>query len=246
MFDLSDKIALVTGASGGIGEQIARSLHSQGATVVLHGTRKGKLDALRAELAERAIVVLADLYNRNEVNSLMEMAKEAAGEPVNVLVNNAGITRDGLLMRMKDGDWDDILEINLTASMMLCRAAIRDMIKARSGRIISVSSIVGVTGNPGQANYAASKAGIIGFSKSLAAEVASRGITVNVVAPGFIETPMTEVLNSEQKAGLLNKVPLGRLGTPDDIAASVVYFASDEAAYITGATMHVNGGMAML
>ena len=246
MFDLSNKIALVTGASGGIGEQIARSLHSQGATVVLHGTRKEKLDALRTELAERAIVVSADLSNRNEVNSLLEIAKEAAGEPVNVLVNNAGITRDGLLMRMKDGDWDDILEINLTASMILCRAAIRDMIKARSGRIISVSSIVGVTGNPGQANYAASKAGIIGFSKSLAAEVASRGITVNVVAPGFIETPMTEVLNSEQKAGLLNKVPLGRLGTPDDIAASVVYFASDEAAYITGATMHVNGGMAML
>ena len=246
MFDLRNKIALVTGASGGIGSQIAKALHSQGATVVLHGTRASKLEALRAELGERTATVTANLANRDAVAGLVDFASEAGGGPINILVNNAGITRDGLLMRMKNDDWDDVLEVNLTASMILCRAAMRVMMKARSGRIISVSSVVGVTGNPGQTNYAASKAGIIGFSKSLAAEVASRGITVNVVAPGFIATPMTDVLDADQKVALLARVPTGRLGTAAEIAASVVFLASDEAAYITGTTMHVNGGMAMI
>ena len=246
MFDLSDKIALVTGASGGIGAQVAMALHSKGATVVLHGTRLEKLEALRAELGERAVVVTANLADRDSVAGLADAASDAAGGPINVLVNNAGITRDGLLMRMKNEDWDDVLEVNLTASMVLCRAATRAMMRARSGRIISISSVVGVTGNPGQANYAASKAGMIGFSKSLAAEVASRGITVNVVAPGFIETPMTDVLDDVQKTALLSRVPAGRLGTAYEIAASVVFLASQEAGYITGTTMHVNGGMAMV
>jgi 3-oxoacyl-[acyl-carrier protein] reductase len=246
MFDLHNKIALVTGASGGIGAQIATALHSQGATVVLHGTRASKLEALKEELGERTVTVTADLADRDAVAGLVDSASEAAGGPINVLVNNAGITRDGLLMRMKNEDWDDVLEVNLTASMVLCRSAMRAMMKARSGRIISISSVVGVTGNPGQTNYAASKAGIIGFSKSLAAEVASRGITVNVVAPGFIATPMTDVLDADQTVALLARVPTGRLGTAAEIAASVVFLASDEAAYITGTTMHVNGGMAML
>jgi 3-oxoacyl-[acyl-carrier protein] reductase len=246
MFDLHDKIALVTGASGGIGARIATALHAQGATVVLHGTRVEKLQSLRAELGARAGVVTANLADRNAVASLVDAASEVAGGPVNILVNNAGITRDGLLMRMKNEDWDDVLEVNMTASMILCRAAMRAMMKARSGRIISISSVVGLTGNPGQTNYAASKAGMIGFSKSLASEVASRGITVNVVAPGFIETPMTDVLDDGQKVALLTRVPAGRLGTADEIAASVVFLASDEAAYVTGTTMHVNGGMAML
>ena len=245
MFDLRNKIALVTGASGGIGSQIAKALHSQGATVALHGTRAEKLEALKAKLGERAVVVTANLADRDAVAGLVDSAGEAAGGPINILVNNAGITRDGLLMRMKNDDWDDVLEVNLTASMILCRAAMRVMMKARSGRIISISSVVGVTGNAGQTNYAASKAGMIGFSKSLAAEVASRGITVNVVAPGFIATPMTDVLDSDQKVALLARVPAGRLGTAAEIAASVVFLASDEAAYITGTTMHVNGGMAM-
>ena len=246
MFDLTGKIALVTGASGGIGAEIARAIHSQGGTVVLHGTRADKLDALAAELGERAHVVPANLSDRAAVAGLIDAAAEAAGGPVSILVNNAGITRDGLLMRMKDADWDELIEINLTASMVLCRAAMRGMMKARSGRIISISSVVGATGNPGQTNYAASKAGMIGFSKSLAAEVAGRGITVNVVAPGFIETPMTDVLDESQKSGLLTRVPAGRLGTPAEVAASVAFLASDEAGYITGATIHVNGGMAML
>ena len=246
MFDLHNKIALVTGASGGIGAQIATALHSQGATVVLHGTRASKLEALKEELGERTVTVTANLADREAVAGLVDSASEAAGGPINVLVNNAGITRDGLLMRIKNEDWDDVLEVNLMASMVLCRSAMRAMIKARSGRIISISSVVGVTGNPGQTNYAASKAGIIGFSKSLAAEVASRGITVNVVAPGFIATPMTDVLDADQKVALLARVPTGRLGTAAEISASVVFLASDEAAYITGTTMHVNGGMAML
>ena len=246
MFDLTGKIALVTGASGGIGAEIARAIHSQGGTVVLHGTRADKLDALAAELGERAHAVPANLSDRAAVAGLIDAAADAAGGPVSILVNNAGITRDGLLMRMKDADWDELIEINLTASMVLCRAAMRDMMKARSGRIISISSVVGATGNPGQTNYAASKAGMIGFSKSLAAEVAGRGITVNVVAPGFIETPMTDVLDESQKSGLLTRVPAGRLGTPAEVAASVAFLASDEAGYITGATIHVNGGMAML
>ena len=246
MFDLHNKIALVTGASGGIGAQIATALHSQGATVVLHGTRASKLEALKEELGERTVTVTADLADRDAVAGLIDSASKTAGGPINVLVNNAGITRDGLLMRIKNEDWDDVLEVNLMASMVLCRSAMRAMMKARSGRIISISSVVGVTGNPGQTNYAASKAGMIGFSKSLAAEVASRGITVNVVAPGFIATPMTDVLDADQKVALLARVPTGRLGTAAEIAASVVFLASDEAAYITGTTMHVNGGMAML
>ena len=245
MFDLTGKTALVTGASGGIGEAVARALHAQGATVVLHGTRAEKLEALQKDLGARAFALAVDLSDRDAVAGLVDAASALAG-PISVLVNNAGITRDGLLMRMKDDDWDSVLEVNMTASMSLCRAAMRGMMKARTGRIISISSVVGVTGNAGQTNYAASKAGMIGFSKSLAAEVASRGLTVNVVAPGFIETPMTDVLDESQKSALLTRVPAGRLGHADEIAATVAFLASDEAAYITGATLHVNGGMAML
>jgi 3-oxoacyl-[acyl-carrier protein] reductase len=245
MFDLTGKTALVTGASGGIGEAVARALHAQGATVVLHGTRAEKLEALQKEFGARAFALAVDLSDRDAVAGLVDAASALAG-PISILVNNAGITRDGLLMRMKDDDWDSVLEVNMTASMSLCRAAMRGMMKARTGRIISISSVVGVTGNAGQTNYAASKAGMIGFSKSLAAEVASRGLTVNVVAPGFIETPMTDVLDESQKSALLTRVPAGRLGHADEIAATVAFLASDEAAYITGATLHVNGGMAML
>ena len=245
MFDLTGKTALVTGASGGIGEAVARAMHAQGATVVLHGTRAEKLEALQTDLGARAFALAVDLSDRDAVAGLVDAASALAG-PISILVNNAGITRDGLLMRMKDDDWDSVLEVNMTASMSLCRAAMRGMMKARTGRIISISSVVGVTGNAGQTNYAASKAGMIGFSKSLAAEVASRGLTVNVVAPGFIETPMTDVLDESQKSALLTRVPAGRLGHADEIAATVAFLASDEAAYITGATLHVNGGMAML
>ena len=245
MFDLTGKTALVTGASGGIGEAVARALHAQGATVVLHGTRAEKLEALQKDLGARAFALAVDLSDRDAVAGLVDAASALAG-PISILVNNAGITRDGLLMRMKDDDWDSVLEVNMTASMSLCRAAMRGMMKAKTGRIISISSVVGVTGNAGQTNYAASKAGMIGFSKSLAAEVASRGLTVNVVAPGFIETPMTDVLDESQKSALLTRVPAGRLGHADEIAATVAFLASDEAAYITGATLHVNGGMAML
>ena len=245
MFDLTGKTALVTGASGGIGEAVARALHAQGATVVLHGTRAEKLEALQKDLGARAFALAVDLSDRDAVVGLVDAASALAGS-ISILVNNAGITRDGLLMRMKDDDWDSVLEVNMTASMSLCRAAMRGMMKARTGRIISISSVVGVTGNAGQTNYAASKAGMIGFSKSLAAEVASRGLTVNVVAPGFIETPMTDVLDESQKYALLARVPAGRLGHADEIAATVAFLASDEAAYITGATLHVNGGMAML
>ena len=245
MFDLTGKTALVTGASGGIGEAVARALHAQGATVVLHGTRAEKLEALQKDLGARAFALAVDLSDRDAVAGLVDAASALAG-PISILVNNAGITRDGLLMRMKDDDWDSVLEVNMTASMSLCRAAMRGMMKARTGRIISISAVVGVTGNAGQTNYAASKAGMIGFSKSLAAEVASRGLTVNVVAPGFIETPMTDVLDELQKSALLARVPAGRFGHADEIAATVAFLASDEAAYITGATLHVNGGMAML
>ena len=245
MFDLTGKTALVTGASGGIGEAVARALHAQGATVVLHGTRAEKLEALQKDLGARAFALAVDLSDRDAVAGLVDAASALAGS-ISILVNNAGITRDGLLMRMKDDDWDSVLEVNMTASMSLCRAAMRGMMKARTGRIISISSVVGVTGNAGQTNYAASKAGMIGFSKSLAAEVASRGLTVNVVAPGFIETPMTDVLDESQKSALLTRVPAGRLGHADEIAATVAFLASDEAAYSTGATLHVNGGMAML
>ena len=246
MFDLTGNTALITGASGGIGAAISRGLHQQGATVVLHGTRAERLAALADELGTNAHVVTANLSSREEAAGLAEQAAEAAGAPISILVNNAGITRDNLMMRMKDEEWDDVLDVNMTASMIITRACLRAMMKARFGRIISISSIVGVTGNPGQANYAASKAGMIGFSKALAAEVASRGITVNVIAPGFIATPMTDVLDDGQKEGLLGRVPMGRLGEADEIAATTVFLASKEAGYITGGTLHVNGGMAML
>ena len=246
MFDLSGNIALITGASGGIGAAIARALHASGATVVLHGTRAERLAELAGELGDRAHVVTANLSSREEAAGLVDAAAEAAGAPVSILVNNAGITRDNLAMRMKDEEWDDVLNVNMTAAMMLARASLRSMMKARHGRIISISSIVGAIGNPGQANYAASKAGMIGFSKALAAEVASRGITVNAVAPGFIETPMTDALSEAQQEALLGRVPVGRLGTADEVAAAVTFLASNEASYITGSTIHVNGGMAML
>ena len=245
MFDLTGKTALVTGASGGIGSRIASALHDQGANVILHGTRADRLASLQGTLGARAYCLPADLSDREVVSKMIETASELAG-PVDILVNNAGITRDNLLIRMKDTDWDNVLAINMTSTMLLCRSAIRSMMKARWGRIISISSIVGVTGNPGQTNYSATKAGMIGFSKSLAAEVASRGITVNVVAPGFIETPMTDVLSDDQKSALLSNVPSGRLGQGSEIAAAVVYLASQEAGYVTGATLHVNGGMVMV
>ena len=245
MFNLEGKTALITGASGGIGAEIARALHAQGADVVLHGTRQAKLEELAASLGSRAHVITANLSDKADVEGLFAKASEFTGA-VNILVNNAGITRDNLAMRMKDEEWDDVISINMTATMLLCRSALRSMMKARWGRIISVSSIVGVTVNAGQTNYAASKAGMIGYSKSLAAEVASRGITVNVVAPGFIETPMTDVLSDDQKANLLGNVPAGRLGQGAEIAAAVSYLASEEAGYTTGATLHVNGGMAMI
>lgn len=245
MFSLEGKTALITGASGGIGSAIATSLHQQGANVVLHGTKADRLKALAEKLGERAFIATADLSDRQAVAELVPQAAEQAGA-IDILVNNAGITKDNLFMRLKDEEWDSVLEVNMTASMILCRAAIRNMMKARWGRIISISSIVGVTGNPGQTNYAASKAGMIGFSKSLAYEVASRGITVNVVAPGFIQTQMTDVLTDEQKDKLLVNVPCARLGSADEVASAVSYLASDEAGYITGSTMHVNGGMAML
>lgn len=245
MFQLSGRTALITGASGGIGSAIAKNLSQQGAHVILHGTRAGRLEELASEIGTNVSVVIANLSDREAVGGLVSEAAKATGA-IDILVNNAGITRDNLFMRMKDEEWDDVLEVNLTSSMLLCRSAIRAMMKARWGRIISISSIVGVTGNPGQTNYAASKAGMIGFSKSLAAEVASRGITVNVVAPGFIETPMTDELTDEQKQKLLGNVPAGRLGSSQEVAAAVSFLASEEAAYMTGATLHVNGGMAML
>ena len=238
MFDLTGNTALITGASGGIGAAIARTLHQQGASVVLHGTRAERLAELAAELGERAHVVTANLASREEAASLPDRAAEAAGAPVSILMNNAGITRDNLAMRMKDEEWDAVLDVNMTASMMITRACLRPMMKARFGRIISVSSIVGVIGNPGQTNYAASKAGMIGFSKALAAEVASRGITVNIVAPGFIETPMTDALDDGQREGLLGRVPMARLGAADEVAATALFLASNEASYITGATIH--------
>ena len=245
MFDLTGKTALVTGASGGIGGAIAEALHGAGATVALSGTREAPLRALADRLGERAHVLACNLSEPEEVEGLIKRATEAMGS-VDVLVNNAGITRDGLMMRMSDEDWQSVIDVNLTATFRLCRAAIRGMMKARWGRIVNISSVVGTTGNPGQVNYAAAKAGMVGLSKSLAAEVASRGITVNCVAPGFIETAMTDKLNEQQKAGILTVVPAGRMGRPDEIAAAVLYLASPEAGYVTGATLHVNGGMAMI
>jgi len=245
MFNLSGKTALVTGATGGIGGSIARALHAQGATVALSGTRKEVLDQLAAELGERAFVVPADLSNAESVEALVPAAEAAMGS-VDILVNNAGLTRDGLFMRMKDEDWDLVLRVNLDAAFRLSRAAIRGMMKKRWGRIVTITSVVGTTGNAGQANYAASKAALVGMSKALAAEVASRNVTVNCVAPGFIATPMTDVLNDKQREAILGTIPAGRLGAPDDIGAAVVYLASDEAGYMTGQTLHVNGGMAMI
>ncbi len=244
MFDLTGKKALITGASGGIGGAIAKALHGAGASVALSGTRVDPLNALAAELGERAHVVPCNLSDREAVKALPKAAMDAMGG-LDILVNNAGITKDNIFMRLKDEEWDRVLEINLTSTMMLMRAVMRPMMKARGGRIINISSIVGVTGNPGQANYAASKAGVIGMGKSVAQEVASRGITVNAIAPGFITTAMTDVLTDEQKAGLLAGVPMGRMGTSEEIAAAALYLASDEAGYVTGQTLHVNGGMAM-
>jgi 3-oxoacyl-[acyl-carrier protein] reductase len=245
MFDLTGKSALVTGASGGIGADIARALHAAGAMVGLSGTRVEPLEALAKDLGSRAHVLPCDLSNPEDVEGLVKRAVEAMGT-LDILVNNAGITKDGLVMRMSDEDWQSVIDVNLTATFRLCRAAIRGMMKARWGRIVNISSVVGTTGNAGQVNYAASKAGMVGLSKSLAAEVASRGITVNCVAPGFIETAMTGKLNEAQREAILGAVPAGRMGKPEEIAAAVLFLASQEAAYVTGATLHVNGGMDMV
>jgi len=244
MFELKGRKALVTGATGGIGGAIARALHARGAEVVLSGTRREVLDKLAAELGERVHVVPANLADTAEVEALVPAAEEAMGG-LDILVNNAGITRDNLFMRMKDEEWDAVLAVNLTSAFRLSRAAVKGMMRRRFGRIISIGSIVGATGNPGQGNYAAAKAGLVGMTKALAAEVASRGITVNCVAPGFIATPMTDALNEKQRESILGNVPAGRLGTSEEVAAAVVYLASDEADYVTGHTLHVNGGMAM-
>jgi len=245
LFDLSGKTALVTGASGGLGGAIARALHAQGAKVVLSGTRRDALDQLAAELKERAQIALADLADTESVEGLVPAAETMLGA-LDILVNNAGVTRDNLFMRMKDAEWDTVLAVNLTAAFRLSRAALKGMMRRRHGRIINITSIVGVTGNPGQGNYAAAKAGMIGMSKALAAEVASRGITVNCIAPGFIASPMTDTLTDKQREAILASVPMGRLGAAADIGAAAVYLASQEAAYVTGQTLHVNGGMAMI
>lgn len=245
MFDLTGKTALITGASGGIGGEIARTLHAAGATVGLSGTRTEPLEALAAELGERAHVLPCNLSDFEAVAALPKQAVAAMGS-VDILVNNAGITRDNLFMRMSDDEWQSVIDVNLTSTFKLCKGVLRGMMKARWGRIVNISSVVGSTGNPGQGNYAASKAGLVGMSKSLAYEVASRGITVNSVAPGFITTAMTDKLTDDQKAGILAQVPAGRMGESAEIAAAVLYLASPEAAYVTGTTLHVNGGMAML
>ena len=245
MFDLTEKTALVTGATGGIGEAIARALHSRGAAVVISGTRAERLESLAADLGDKCFVAAANLSEPDAPDALVKAATEAAGG-VDILVNNAGLTRDNLAMRMKDEEWQQVIDVNLSASFRLSRAVLRGMMKSRWGRIVTITSVVGATGNPGQANYAASKAGLTGMSKALAQEVASRGVTVNCIAPGFIETPMTDVLSDDQKSTLLDRIPSGRLGLPDDVAASVAYLASEEASYVTGQTLHVNGGMAML
>jgi 3-oxoacyl-[acyl-carrier protein] reductase len=245
VFDLSGKTALVTGASGGIGGAIARAIHAQGGAVVLSGTRRPALDALAAELGERVAVCPADLREAGSAEALAAAAEQAVG-PLTILVNNAGFTRDMLALRMADADWQGVLDVDLSAPFRLIRACLRGMLKRRAGRIINIASIVGVTGNAGQSNYAAAKAGLIGMTKSLAQEVGSRGVTVNVIAPGFVQTAMTEGLADAQKTRLLDAIPLGRMGAPEDVAAAAVYLASDEAAWVTGATLHVNGGMAML
>ena len=245
MFDLTGKTALVTGATGGIGAAIARTLHAQGAHVVLSGTREAVLAELAGELGDRTSVAAANLSDAESVDGLVGRAEAATGQ-LDILVANAGITRDGLLMRMKDEDWEQVIRVNLESYFRLSRAAMRGMMKRRFGRVIGITSVVGVTGNPGQANYAASKAGMIGFSKALAAEVATRGITVNCVAPGFIESPMTDALTDAQKAQILTSIPAQKLGSGNDVAAACAFLASDEAGYMTGQTLHVNGGMAMI
>lgn len=245
MFDLTGRTALVTGASGGIGSAIAKALSEAGAKVALSGTREGVLEEVKASLPGEAAVVTANLSDADSVDGLVGRAEEAIG-PLDILVANAGITRDGLLMRMKDDDWNDVINVNLGSYYRLAKSCMRGMMKRRHGRIIGITSIVGVTGNPGQANYCASKAGMIGFTKSMAQEVASRGITANCVAPGFIQSPMTDVLPDAQKEVLLGQIPAGKLGQGGDIAGAVVYLSSDEAAYVTGQTLHVNGGMAMI
>ncbi len=245
MFDLSGKCALVTGASGGLGSAIARTLYNAGAKVALSGTREEPLQKLAAELGDRAFVVPANLSDPESVAALPKAATDAMGG-VDILVNNAGITRDNISMRLKDADWDDVMQVNLKAAFNLTQGVMRGMMKNRWGRIINITSIVGVTGNPGQVNYAASKAGMIGMSKSFAHELASRNITVNCIAPGFIESPMTDELSEDQKSSLLANVPAGRLGRGEEVAAGVLYLASDEAEYVTGQTLHINGGMAMI
>lgn len=245
MFDLTGRKALVTGATGGLGGDIARMLHRQGATVALSGTRVEALEALAAELGERVAIAPCNLADKDSVEALVPGAEEKLGG-LDILVNNAGVTKDNLFLRLKDEDWDTVIAVNLTAAFRLSRAAVKSMMRRRYGRIIAIGSVVGTTGNPGQGNYAASKAGLIGMSKALAAEVASRNITVNVVAPGFIESPMTQALNEKQREGILADVPMGRLGSGADVAAAVAYLASTEAAYVTGQTLHVNGGMTMI
>ncbi|GAD11523.1 dehydrogenase with different specificities [Gluconobacter frateurii NBRC 103465] len=246
MFFLSGKTALVTGASGGIGAAIARQLHALGATVVLSGTREAALKELADSLGERTHIAVANLSEASEADGLVAKAEEVAGAPLDILVNNAGLTRDTLAIRMKDSDWSQVMTVDLESPFRLARAALKGMLRRRAGRIISIASVVGTTGNAGQANYAAAKAGIVGMSKSLAQEAGPRGVTVNVVAPGFIETPMTDVLSEGIREKLVGSIPLGRMGNPDDVAAAVVYLASDEAAWVTGTTLHVNGGMAMV
>lgn len=245
LFSLEGKTALITGASGGIGAEVARVLHEQGAFVILSGTRAERLDPLKKELGANACVVTANLSDSAEADGLIAKAEEAAGRPIDILVNNAGLTRDMLALRMKDEDWEQVIKVDLESPFRICRAALKGMLKRRAGRIINMSSIVGETGNAGQANYASAKAGLIGMSKSLAQETASRGVTVNVVAPGFIDTAMTEGLPDTVKEKLLTAIPLGKMGTPKDIAAAVAYLASDEAGWVTGSTLHVNGGMGM-
>ena len=245
MFDLTGKTALVTGASGGLGGAIARALHGQGAVVALSGTRREALERVAADLGERAHVLPCDLSDAAAVEALVPAAEAAMGT-LDILVNNAGVTRDNLFLRMKDAEWDTVLAVNLTAAFRLSRASLKGMMKRRYGRIVGITSIVGVTGNPGQGNYAAAKAGMIGMSKALAQEVATRGVTVNCIAPGFIASPMTEALNEKQREAILGQVPMGRLGAGQDIGAAVVYLASAEAGYVTGQTLHVNGGMAMI
>lgn len=245
MFNLTGKTALITGASGGIGAAIAKSLHAAGATIAISGTRQAVLEELKAQIGENVHVLPCNLSNAEDVEKLIPSAEAAMGG-LDILVNNAGITKDGLAMRMKDEDWQSVIDVNLTSNFRLCRAAMRGMMKKRWGRIINITSIVGVTGNPGQVNYVASKAGIIGMTKSIAQELAARNVTVNCVAPGFIATPMTDVLNDKQKEAILGRIPAGRMGGPNDIAAAVIYLASEEAGYVTGQTLHVNGGMAMI